>query len=276
MIPISFLHLILPPLSPMDYGALSPLCKDLLEQLYRLLPSEFLRPGFIMSLMFDPDQHAFHSLQWLSAMFVHSNYNHLFSNLSSALSMGYPVYHELGGEIMYLLYFLGGYASFLPIHEFTKRDRNSRPDSEWKSYMEKYLKRKTLSCGSSGAVCSLLGSNFVILAMKVYESSMSFADRNRHRRTIKNGIISSNSCEEDDTIREGIFRNSLNCLSIAWYITGEWRNMMKAEETENALQLLFPKVLVGHSAHLKGFLVGAAVTSAIFVYRYRLRKLRRL
>ena len=198
MLPITLLHLLVPPASYFmignsDFENLTPFFKDFLRMLYSNIPLELFNIKFLKSLMFDPEKHSrVITHQWVTSMFVHADYGHLFSNLSQTIVAGYGVHCNVGSNFIPLIYLLGGIGGNTPISivsdlslSVTQTDtsesdnflqklmKGENPLAEIERNVGKFLPRwsRTLSCGSSGAVSALIGSNFVSHLLNIVEIS---------------------------------------------------------------------------------------------------------
>src|SRR5688572_8746875 len=112
VLPLIVLHLIVPPLSllnnnPINKDQLHPHAVTALNTLYSALPQSLLRKSFVESLVLDYDSKN-NYLTWLTHIFVHYNYHHMFSNMSSIFALGAPVFREFGALQMNGLFLLGG------------------------------------------------------------------------------------------------------------------------------------------------------------------------
>ena len=187
--PIFLSHILLPPISYFD-GYESNL---LLEDLYSLFPS--ITKDFVLSLMLNPSVHTFpKSYQFFSYMCVHGSYAHMLGNLYTAFVLGRPIFYQFSSLGLFFLYLSGGIISSLPskfsldnkryldeaIHDtFVIRNQAYIPNfakNLWNKHvpgigarivnlaMPKYL------CGSSGAVCALLGASIVLSLRDLFNS----------------------------------------------------------------------------------------------------------
>ena len=179
--PIVIGHLLIPPLSYLRGTETIP--NEIFLYIYEIIPDVFKDINFVISLLFDNDENKRQMHQWITHMFVHANYLHLLSNLSSAALLGYPVFCEYGIVGVYIVFFGGGMFAAIPtslIEEQNKTFANNFQNL-LSSYGEPYLpntiqkywdrfSRKvanvsskaiaavcTKSCGSSGAVSALAG-----------------------------------------------------------------------------------------------------------------------
>lgn len=266
ILPIAFGHLIIPPLSFFDFGSdfaqLGPLLQDALLGLYSQIPPEYRSKSFFRSLMYDPEKHRSDILNWLTAMFIHVNYEHLFNNLSSTVSLGYQVHRELGPFLMNSIYIIGGFASFYPIEELYRADMTVKSAGfSWKAIvndLNAMQRRKALCCGSSGAVCAFLGCNFVFIIRNLYLAAREYLDSDAAYRK-----------RNEDQIAEQVFNNASSLLFITQFVLSEWRLHQRADNDSSSslIDVFFPKTLIGHLAHLKGFVVGASICSTILYWR---------
>ena len=116
-------QLLIPPLSYFGRKEiLPPALEEFLDLLYNFLPDEFRNQSFIQSLglhvntTFDKQQY-----RWISHMFVHGTYSHLFNNLLALIQLGYPIYLEYGVVGLYGIFFFGGISAALPSKLYTKQ-----------------------------------------------------------------------------------------------------------------------------------------------------------
>lgn len=115
ILPIAGLHLILPPIAYFHGERLSNAeIQEFLELVfYSSIPREFFNEKFISHLTYDSAGRTF-TLNLLRHVFVHADYDHLFGNLSAATQLSFPVYRELGGVGLYILFFSGGVLASIP------------------------------------------------------------------------------------------------------------------------------------------------------------------
>jgi len=133
-----------------------------------------------------------------SHLFVHGSYAHLFNNLAACMQCAFAVYKDLGSLDMYLVFFGGGAAASLP--SILRLEQNKRLAEsivrravpiEAISYLPDWMARparagseklvgvmqqilvKTSSCGSSGAVMSLMGCGLGLLLSDVISAAAS-------------------------------------------------------------------------------------------------------
>ena len=144
--------------------------------LYSHIPTEWFNLKFLKSLMFDEGKHSkIITHQWITSLFVHADYGHLLANLSQTIIAGYNVHCNLGSSFVPLIYLIGGIGAHAPVSIVPL----PLPTSEPKSFMQRFIRENTplsdieknlrtilprmptLSCGSSGAVSALVGSNFI-------------------------------------------------------------------------------------------------------------------
>ena len=223
--PLVIAHIILPPLSYYEIipEKMSPEIQQLFDMMYSFLPERFLSERFVESLLFDDEQK--HMVTYLTHIFIHGSYSHMFNNLVGTILFGLPVYNEYSTFGLYFVFLSGGIFAAMP--SFLKIDQQKEVsrliasqvtisnDSTGSSYLPKKFKyywnkiandsATTLvalyhpkkSCGSSGAVCALMGCQMVLLLrdsiltiVRVSKSFKSrFQNKNKTSSTIKNGFI---------------------------------------------------------------------------------------
>lgn len=195
--PIALLHILIPPASYFmignpDFENLQPFAQDVLRMLYSHIPIDWFNLKFLKSLMFDEEKHSkIVTHQWITSVFVHADYRHLLANLSQTIVAGYGVHRNIGSNFIPLIYFLGGIGAHAPvsINPNISLPFPATDISESESFMQRFMREKTplsdieknlrkllsrmptLSCGSSGAVSALVGSNFVSHLSNIFEIS---------------------------------------------------------------------------------------------------------
>jgi membrane associated rhomboid family serine protease len=197
ILPIALFHLIIPPVSYFRIGNsefenLAPIAQEVLRMLYSHIPTEWFNLKFLKSLMFDEGKHSkIITHQWITSLFVHADYGHLLANLSQTIIAGYKVHCNVGSNFVPLIYFLGGIGAHAPVsivplplpvtdisepESFMQRFiRENTPLSDIEKNLRTLLPRMpTQSCGSSGAVCALVGSNFVSHFVNIFEIALVF------------------------------------------------------------------------------------------------------
>jgi len=113
--PIVLTHIFIPPLSYFYKKE----CIDVFDALYQLLPREFTKRSFVEDLILDHSEKKKLQVTWVTHIFVHGDYHHLFSNLEGAIVYGYPVYKEFGAQGLWILFLSGGIIASIPspLHE---------------------------------------------------------------------------------------------------------------------------------------------------------------
>lgn len=291
--PLVAVQLLIPPFStlhpfPREQIA-DPQLNKLFDQAYHLIPTEFRKKSFVESLMLDlsensrPESHT-----WLTHIFVHTSYNHLFSNLVSMISLGQPVYREFGVLGMNALFISGGMFAALPILEtFRKVFPKAEPtiintdilSANLGDYVVKTISklglRKTLACGSSGAVCTFLGCNFILLLRQLYKGVQSLIQpRQPIRQVTRNGRVQY----VDNTLQSilessDLFWTGISATNIAFKMREEYVNMqLQSSKPVTIWSLFSQESLIGHGVHIQGFLFGASVTVGM-LYLKRQRRL---
>lgn len=122
--PLAAAHLAVPPLSYFYRERCeNKVFADFFRWLYSIVPPCFLDRKFIHSLVDDYNDVNIINATRITHLFVHSNYDHLFSNLQVALQLSYPVYNEFGTCGLYVLFLSGGIFASLPT--FLRSDQKS-------------------------------------------------------------------------------------------------------------------------------------------------------
>ena len=189
VLPLAALHLAVPPLGYF-WGERFYVDgnKDLFtDVIYRLVPEKLLSESYVRSLLAD-DKEPF-SIRNITSLFVHGSYSHLFNNLTACLQFGMPVYGEFGSNGLYFVFLAGGAFSSIPtfLHADQKKELARLVASKLSvggdtgtgilgSIARVWNRRgassvgalaaglmPTKSCGSSGAVCALMGCQLVLL-----------------------------------------------------------------------------------------------------------------
>ncbi len=93
--PIFLSHVAIPPLSYLSRKEQIPIeIKELLELIYSIIPDYIFNYNFVYNLTFNSNEKD-PGLTRLTYMFVHINYNHLFSNLFTSFCMGKTIYSKV-------------------------------------------------------------------------------------------------------------------------------------------------------------------------------------
>jgi membrane associated rhomboid family serine protease len=97
MSPIIIGHLAVPPLNYLRKSIPLPeAIGPIFEIIYDIIGPDILTTSEVEDLVLDPLNCPVHKRKrWLTHMFVHVDYNHLLSNLISAIQLGYPIYVEV-------------------------------------------------------------------------------------------------------------------------------------------------------------------------------------
>lgn len=275
--PIAVAHVFVPPLSIFEvvHDAPPEAIQAFLRSLYRLAPSFFFNKNFIYSCLLDANHNGEIHHTMLTHMFVHRNYEHLFGNLSWTLILGYPVFRRFGTLPMYLTYLAGGAFATLPLDKLYRQfDKSSSRQIGTKgvwsmlgdalkpaaNYVKKVteslgLSWKVLSCGSSGAVCTLLGCNCGYILHDLYwDLSKLMNGRGR-----KNDQV---------PLAMSVLFKFWQLYTMADFVQCELLGMqdVKAERSD-WLRWLAPRDSINHEAHLQGFGFGVALTAISMLFQ---------
>lgn len=134
--PVIFGHVIFPPLSYF----VGDKNEFLQSVVYPNLPPEFFERRLIQSMLLDQNQKDVVET-YVTHMFVHVTYQHLFSNLFSAIQLGYPVYCEFGVFGLYAVFFGGGVFASVPspLHLGQKKQVKKDYENIFSSFGKQYL-----------------------------------------------------------------------------------------------------------------------------------------
>lgn len=227
--PILVGHVIVPPLSYFQQiGGEKP--PPIFDIIYPNIPDLLLDSKFVQSMLFDEDVRKRTTEQWLSHMLVHGSYHHMISNLAAALDFGYQVYVEFGPIGLYTCFFGGGVFAAIPssLYQCQKETFTKEFQKLFSSYGEPYVpsmlsrywdslsrsvaefstKRflPSKSCGSSGAVCALMGCNLILsirdVALVVHELLTTIFYYNRNKSYSSNGGCASTSSSSSSSFED--------------------------------------------------------------------------
>lgn len=285
--PIFFSHVLVPTLSYFAGTESSEVFSDL----YSLFPG-FTRQ-YVESLLLDPSRHElFKDSQWFTYLFVHGNYQHMLGNLYTAYVCGRPVFFEFGPVGLFFLFFSGGVVSCLPSQLSNDQTRildsaikdsfviKNQPyvpgflKSAWNTYVPplggKILRSQlpTRICGSSGAVCALLGASTMISFRDIFRSEevRKFIS-NRFGYKWSSNLSRRHSVHGDDPDMSLLNHLYTFSTSVA-YLFAEYHLIYGTAHSLpggflDRLAGILERAQVGHAAHLQGALYGAAF-AAIF------------
>ena len=130
------------------------------------------------------------NIQYITHLFLHADYRHLYNNLSALINLAYPAYHEFGGIGVYALFFGGGVAAALPSFIHDEQRKRSLKDIEGlvltkdsdnlPIFLKKIIKSvsrtvhdtitPTRSCGSSGAISAFSGCYLTLCLRDLFVS----------------------------------------------------------------------------------------------------------
>lgn len=233
-----------------------------------------MNESFIRSLMYNPERHGINILQFLRAMFVHADYRHMLSNLSSMLSLGYSVHQEFGPVVTNSAFLVGGLVSFLSFDEVTKFiNSNSKQlpkkNMDWKSIATDFTKRQFYHCGSSGGVFALFGCNFVVVAKKMFEAVQEYRSFQKQQRF--RPVSQAHLIYRESHLWDKVQHSLLSMFSMSLCILNEYTSAREQSyvNKSSVLDVFIPKTLIGHEAHLKGFLTGATISIGCLYFKYR-------
>jgi membrane associated rhomboid family serine protease len=227
---------------------------------------------WILSLMLTRDTRKYINAASFTHMFVHMDYNHLLGNLSAAFTHGFQVYRKFGAQFLYCLFLSGGVVASLSQGEDMVKDVITKLNPQGLNTVSRGplvdsllsavtavvkpatnalkqvastlgLEWQTYYCGSSGAVCALMGCSFVLDCQSLFR--MSQQRWSRHHRTA--------------LLLQTMF-SAWNLFTISSYIVGEVAAMQQVEGLSSSwLGWFAPQDRIHHAAHIQGFSFGAAV-----------------
>ena len=233
------------------------------------------------------------SSKWITHLFIHSNYHHLFNNLSAILSLGFPVFSEYGAFGFYFLFFFGGIVSALPsylhtdlISSYTKHLDNSDktrlrdfgkqllPD-----FAEKYwaagadfvvanlmkASGPSFSCGSSGAACALMGCE---TWLSLHEISNVILSGGKEKSSEVKKLTAVPTLFKKmqlwlDEMRQALWPVCCSLISNHHLRIHLFSSIQGAIYLFKEYKMIYSSAgagggsLIGHSAHVQGFLFGA-------------------
>jgi membrane associated rhomboid family serine protease len=154
---------------------------------------------------------------WLSYIFVHASYSHLLDNVTAAIQLGYPTYRKLGPLGLNFVFLLGGIVAVIPsdLHlqqtQSFAREMKAFLSSEGERYVPNILKNPwdwmssgvthlltrnlpTKSCGSSGAVCALMGSSLVVTLNELIEFSQRVFIQTNQNSSVTSSLSTTRYC----------------------------------------------------------------------------------
>jgi membrane associated rhomboid family serine protease len=286
--PIVLSHVLVPPLSYFR-GERPPF--PWFYTLYTVSPDILVNERTVksMTLHLSKTGQGYHIYQWITHMFVHTDYQHLLSNLSAALSVAYPAYREFGLTGLYTLYLSGGLIASM--QSLFQKSQINGFTTLWKGVMTDRMEPSGLvdkissklgdfthrlssqlfskSCGSSGAVCSLLGCEFALTLRDVttilYQVSQSLIadsdDIGRRRRSIRERV--SDAAEKFHEVNGYRLFTHVGTLMASYaYIRTEGQDVCQSFSNVMTVSERFLKAWdlasINHLAHFQGALYGIA------------------
>eukprot|EP01040_Poterioochromonas_malhamensis_P010093 gene10093-10971_t len=313
ILPLTLAHLAVPPISsfqltPQTNVDIPPPEIALFVYLMRLISPEILKdPDFIVYLIqekldlktfLNTPEKAFNHRS-ITHLFVHFNYQHLVSNLMSLFNVGQPLYQEHGIYFFYSVFFFGGISASLPLLEMIMQG----PDSKALSIPTKNLgidinttdladlvrhgmkrailtvssafkiETKYFSCGSSGAVCALLGGSTIVTIKQLMSSTKKIykiykEDRGRGDSTRQTELnIEIFKC----------IRYFITCSYAIDFFRSQLVSHYRQQQALSDRSPLFPWAqlfsgtkadFIDYQAHLQGFAFGAITTLAAYGWQY--------
>lgn len=285
VLPLAIAHVAIPPLSYFESPRQFPPSelRPLFDLVFSFSPDYHFDPKFVRSLLLDKSTQ---QNSWginhtnFTHLFVHKDYNHLINNLFGTVFLGWNVYLENGGIFLYSVYLIGGVFASLPMMtNFTAylskpfQPGEDREQSLWNNlligngslsdYVGKIVKTlgidmKYLSCGSSGAVAALLGSDVASSIIRILRLCQKYYSKTR----------SKNSFFENDLISDSL--TIFSCFAKFYFVYDFLSSEFRASEFQKKSQDysssflgrigLYRQDLVDHQAHLQGFTVGFVLT----------------
>jgi len=305
--PLAVAHLALPPIS--FFGAQPLVDADtppqellpLFQAIYNIIPQTFFDPAFINSLLLDKKSQYEFCSQLITHIFIHRDYHHLLSNLQGTIILGYPVFVEKGGFFFHAVYLFGGLFATLPLDNYlpASAPKQQTNRSSWSNLitdpLTKYanrliqalgLDRKVLCCGSSGAVCSLLGVNFIFAGKhfftNLWELKKLLTNQSSYHTTSGRHVMKSS--HEFSRVRMGrliysILGNGCTLYMASHFLVEEWKGANNQRTSDGSsirsgpitsvtslLRLITPSDSINHMAHIQGFGFGACAAVASLFY----------
>jgi membrane associated rhomboid family serine protease len=276
---ITAAHLSIPPLSCFSGSENAPEeVRQFFNALYQYLPSDVLNPKFVFSLLLTKDKLDKLKLldsTYVTHIFVHGDYQHMFSNLLGTWLYSTMVFRDIGGVYTQLLYLSGGVVSSIPLEkcyqalklEYTKfinqylsRPTSTKTPSSWFGNTWSYLTAKfpkillidEVYCGSSGAVSTMMGFDLILQLRGAVVSAITVYQYNKG--TMKR--------PRDEALLIGafVFRVA-QVYSIGNMIYGEYLSLIdQQQERQSWFRFFSGKIIINHRAHLQGFAYGALIS----------------
>ena len=293
-LPIVIAHIVFPPLSYFDGEKVgNEIIDDFLRIVYHLAPKKVLNRKFVESLVNDSAKGRRSSRTMLTYIFIHGSYEHMSQNLLGAINPAYPIYKEFGKKGLYFLFLSGGVFASLPT--FFRKQQNrafrklvsdefgivSRP-------INAVIKPPTKLCGSSGAICALIGCDLSLCVRDCYQTIkyvLSSKDDElygyytiKFTRIMKGDSFTTKFVKLSEVVKTKL-RKLLNTakspdlklkILSAMYSIFEAVNYCRSElNAINPMRTNSPKLLdtgfketlfdllaIGHAEHIQGFLYG--------------------
>lgn len=263
VLPLTLAHLCIPPLSTFQFvpEPPPPQLEGLFVTLHALVPALQDR-STVTGLLLDPKEDVDATL--ITHLFVHASYSHLLGNLLQALVLGWPVYRDLGPLGFYALFLAGGVAGSANMQQLMAGQQSVPDDVPHEGLLGWALAAVTnavkdvvsavepriLCCGSSGAVFALYGYN-VMTAVWTLAADL------KH-------MLSTSTLSTPPRLIARVAENALTVYVCASVIAGELDGA--AQQTallQGWLGWASARSITGHTAHLRGFALGAAVGLAL-------------
>lgn len=118
-------------------------------------------------------------------------------------------------------------------------------------------------CGSSGAVCALLGCNFAV-ALKRVASVLCNNFLGDNKVVLKNGVIVKKFSQSHiKSVFLLLAKDLPFLLSAGTMVFHEWQSLQSSDESGSWFRTFYSsKTIINHAAHLQGFAFGAVVSFA--------------
>jgi membrane associated rhomboid family serine protease len=314
MLPIVLGHVVIPPLYYFR-GQRPP--HEIFPVIYACLPRFMVSEEFVVSLALNLTKSGYQPYQWLTHIFVHADYPHLLNNLMAACTLSGPVFKEFGAQGLYFLFLSGGLIASAQrlfkdtqVNGFTSLWRGVVRDIAGASPITEKISTKlgnmtqklssrlfTKSCGSSGAVCALLGCEFALVlrdvSIIVYNVGKAFIEGpprdinagriysvdSLARTTIVDGVVVRNASRDPNSptvserfayaLREFQMIRGLRLMGHVYTLVGSYTYIQREgselfHEFENVsnfserMAKAWDLASVNHLAHFQGALYGIA------------------
>lgn len=252
--PLLLMHVAIPPVSYFkpfgDFYSLHPIVRKCLLRIYAHTPKTLMSLRGVLGLGFRKRcwdrliHEGYVDCEWITYLFVHGDYQHLFCNIQALVISGIPIFLRYGSVGLYSIFFLGGAFSVIPGTLFLHENSSSNFSMVISRRVKQFSQSLAVSVGSSGAICAFNGISSVLDANELF---CLFRQQNK--------LKSIDEFKKRD-FNLKIFSTVLRLFFAMQYIHNEVSLLPYNSTTSIWEDITGTNESISHSGHVQGFLFG--------------------